>query len=1407
MGKAKKNNKVKGSIWVPKPKNMIGTPVNGELAAYIENLQKANTEIRESRRALLNALEDAVLSKDELYHSDEKYRLKLEQEVRDRTQEIKTRQQQYSSLVENTPDVITRWDKDLRLIFANKAFRKRTGLSNKTTYGKTIQEIMELRKLSFPFKEGLQNVFEAAEPAEQFYSIPSPEGELYFYLTIVPERNEAGEVITVLGIDRDITEIKKSEQEIRSQAHFLKMISETNPDMISVINLETNEIEFSNQGSFLEQGSGTEALPYEKMKPEIRRSSILSDDKPLTENYFKAFRTMNDTDIQTIEYRAINNKGELHWYFSQGKVFKRNEKGIPTHCINLVHKITEQKIAEQEIKDQAHFILSVTDSAPAIISLTTFPEGRTFFSNRDPLTALGFDAGEFTKMNLDERLKLVHREDIQKLKDYYNAFESLNDDQEIRIEYRIRNKSGEWIWLDTRGKIFKRNEEGKVSQILHIAQDITLQKKAEQEIIRLKDELVKKTTDKYYSLFNSIDEGFTLIELILDENGKVVDYWHREVNPVFTKITGINNPVSKRMSDLVPGLEPEWYRMLEKIYYTGEPIRIEYPVEELGHWYNTHMSRVGDEGSRLIACVYDDITERKQREQQQEFLLELSDAIRPLSDSTAILNEAMRILRSHLRSTLVAYSEVSKDEKFITPIAEDHEQGFVSILGTSFRFTDLEPEGAARFRQRESVGRNDIQSDSNLPDEMKAAFAEIGIGSYMATPLVKEGKLVACLAGYFNTAHKWSMHEIHLLEETAERIWVAIDKAKVEEALRKSEDLVAEELADTKILHLLSKIVIEENDVIEEIKIIEENKVIEEKTITIYKQILEAAMDIMHSDMGSIQMYDSEKEELVLKWHENFHPESAAYWKVVTADSSSTYGIALAKAERVIITDLDKYESLKGTKDEYYYKLSGIQSVQSTPVISRSGKILGMFSNHWKQPYQPSQQKLRLLDVLARQAADVIDKKLAEDALLRNRLQLGQELKDTKKLQEISTKIIEEENTGELYKSILETAISFMRSDMGSFQILDSDSNILILQEYKNFHPKSAEFWHTVPAASGSISGEALRNHKRITVSDIEQEESAKDELEIFRLSGIRAVQSTPLISSSGKCKGMLNTQWKQPRSFSEQDFRYLDILSRQAADFIERKQGELLLKEFNIELENQVAERTAELKRSNEDLRQFAHVASHDLKEPARKIKTFNTRLIDEFDADLPKRAKGYAIKVDESVNRMLSMIDGVLKYSKQESEKFTPETIDLNSLINQIKIDLELMMEKKKATITTSYLPVISGQSILIYQLFYNLILNSLKFAKEATPMQINISSEEIIKNDKKYFQITLKDNGIGFEEKYAKEIFKTFSRLHSTYEYEGTGLGLALCKKIVARHNGFISAFGKPDQGAIFTILLPA
>ncbi|MBL0341359.1 MAG: hypothetical protein IPP71_10705 [Bacteroidetes bacterium] len=240
-------------------------------------------------------------------------------------------------------------------------------------------------------------------------------------------------------------------------------------------------------------------------------------------------------------------------------------------------------------------------------------------------------------------------------------------------------------------------------------------------------------------------------------------------------------------------------------------------------------------------------------------------------------------------------------------------------------------------------------------------------------------------------------------------------------------------------------------------------------------------------------------------------------------------------------------------------------------------------------------------------------------------------------------------------------------------------------------------------------------------------------------------------------------------------------------------------------------------MKRSNNELEQFAFVASHDLQEPLRKIQTFGDRLKMTALENLNENSRVYIDKMLTAAGRMSTLINDLLSFSRLTRLKDSFEQIDLNKIFEDVLTDLELSIQNKKAVIKSGKLPLIVGVPSQLYQLLFNLIRNALKFSRNDVIPEINIKVENVNPRKERisvgnsssvdaFVRITISDNGIGFENQYAERIFEIFQRLNGRTEFEGTGIGLAICKRIVTNHHGNISATGEPNVGSVFVIELP-
>jgi light-regulated signal transduction histidine kinase (bacteriophytochrome) len=267
----------------------------------------------------------------------------------------------------------------------------------------------------------------------------------------------------------------------------------------------------------------------------------------------------------------------------------------------------------------------------------------------------------------------------------------------------------------------------------------------------------------------------------------------------------------------------------------------------------------------------------------------------------------------------------------------------------------------------------------------------------------------------------------------------------------------------------------------------------------------------------------------------------------------------------------------------------------------------------------------------------------------------------------------------------------------------------------------------------------------------------------------------------------------------------------RTEPDLSDYKQMVLEKEKFQKILENKVKE----LDRSNKELEEFAYIASHDLQEPLRKITSFSERLKEKLPSNLEPDVQLYLNRMLAATDNMRTLIDNLLEFSRTSRNREPFLRIDLNNIISDVKADLELKIEETSAVIVSEKLPVIDAIPMQMRQLFTNLFTNAIKFRNPDNPPHISITTKLLsdeeneshhLLPDFKYHQIKVQDEGIGFDPEYSMKIFQIFQRLHGKSEYPGSGIGLAICKKIVENHLGQIYATSEADNGAEFIIILP-
>lgn len=444
----------------------------------------------------------------------------------------------------------------------------------------------------------------------------------------------------------------------------------------------------------------------------------------------------------------------------------------------------------------------------------------------------------------------------------------------------------------------------------------------------------------YRQLFDTIDEGFCVIEMIFDGDGRAVDYRFVEANPLFEEQVGLVDTIGRTARELVPNLEDTWIETYARIARTGTPERFEDGSEAMGRWFDVFAAPFGPYEQQRVAILFRDVTQRHEAE------LALRRSEQRLADSEQRARIAVAVARLGTWTYDPSTEIATLDRRMCAIWGRDAAQADISL--------------------REIVETVHADDRSRLLDAVSGALDPKGDGVYeVEYRIVLPDESVRWLAAYGQALFEGSdagRHPVSIVGTVAD----VTDRRDAEHALRVTNAELQLELDSAKHLQSLSSRLIEDDD-----------------PDALYEHILDAAMALMHSEMASMQLFVPDRNELRLLAWRGFHPESAAFWQWVSLDSASSCGNALRDMQRVFLSDIERPDSGITGDDLEHYRLCGIRSVQSTPLISRTGKLLGMISTHWRAPHAIDERELTLLDVVARQAADMIERRDAEAEVLR----------------------------------------------------------------------------------------------------------------------------------------------------------------------------------------------------------------------------------------------------------------------------------------------------------------------------------------------------------------------------------------------------------------------------------------
>lgn len=363
----------------------------------------------------------------------------------------------------------------------------------------------------------------------------------------------------------------------------------------------------------------------------------------------------------------------------------------------------------------------------------------------------------------------------------------------------------------------------------------------------------------------------------------------------------------------------------------------------------------------------------------------------------------------------------------------------------------------------------------------------------------------------------------------------------------------------------------------------------------------------------------------------------------------------------------------------------------------------------------------------------------------------------------------------------------------GAIYLLDESQTVLDLVSAPGLPDDYKEQIQAFELSRNECPFGASATHNRVViVENFDTDHTWETFRDTALKNGFRACWAVPVADPTGEVIGVIGVVCTSRRSPSVEELRHINASGFLAGMAIARNR-----------FEEDMKIRAEELARSNRDLEEFASIASHDLQEPLRKIISFGEQFDKYYAGSLDQRGNDYLAKILKSATKMQRFITDLLAYSRAGARPGPMEPTDLNQVVREVMQDFEYSIEKTGAVVKVGALPVILADAVLIRQVVSNLLGNALKFSHPDTPPQIEIESGAV---NESQAQVTFRDNGIGFNETYRERIFKPFERLHPSSQFEGTGMGLALCKKIVERHGGTISAESVPGKGTLITLVLP-
>lgn len=1235
----------------------------------------------------------------------------------------------------------------------------------------------------------------------------------------------------MLCISRDITERNRIEAEHRQAEEKLR---ESEQRYRAIINQAVTGVAYSDLGGKLTlvNQKYCDITGYSATELSQLRMHEITHAEDLPRNLELYNRMLADGTPFEIEKRYIRKDGSIIWVNNHVSTI-RDHQGKPQSVIAIVLDITDRKQAEAALREAQESLTIAVEAAQMgtwHLDLTKDVSAKRSLRHDQ---IFGYDT-----LQSEWGQQIAKRHVVAEDHEIFDtAFARAMETGDLDFEVRIQWSDGSIHWMAVRGR-FYFDEEGKPTSGGGVNFDITHRKQVEAQL--------RESEAKYRTLFNLMDEGFCLIEVLFDETGKAFDYRFLEANLAFEKHTGLLNTVGKTIRELVPQHGAQWFEIYGEIVQTGVPARFENVAEELGRFYDVYAFRVGEPHECKVAVLFSDITERKQTELNAQFMATVTQGLVGSTDVDEMIQIVGEQLHRYLKTSICAFIEINEraDEAILNYVWRQENMADLRGIYSLPEFVSKE------FLQASQSGHTivvrDVYSDPQITDRER--FAALKISSFINIPLIRDNEWKFTLGVYHQDPYNWRNDEIELMYELANRIWTKLERVRAETALRASEERYRTLFNSMDEGYVLADVIFDKQDRPVDIFYLEANPAVLRLTG------LELAGHSLRELNANYEAYWWETFGRVAQTgmgeRQEFYAQPLKAWYNFYVFKA---GDANSRRVAAVFQDVTRRKNFEQERERFLAIGSDLQVITGlqgyflwvSPTFERtlgwspaemtsrpwadfvhpddlnnsvleteslfSGNTTLAFENRYRhkngsyrwflwraQPY-PEEQ------VIYGVAVDITERKQAEAE--REQL-LAKERHYAKQLQGLTNAALAINSAlsvEEVLQVITDQAVSIIEVHQAVTSLVINQNwaqalnAIYLSDKYAAWQNSTEE-----PDGSGIYGYVCHLNHPiRLTQAELEAHphwngfSHATD-----RHPPLRGWLAAPLVGRDGDNIGLIQLSDKSEGDFTEADESILVQLAQMASVAIENAR----LYEAEQQVRSTAEASREEAQVANRVKDEFLAVLSHELRSPLNPILGWS-KLLQTGKLDAARSQQ--ALKtIERNAQLQSELIEDLLDVSRilQGKLSLNISSVNLVSVIQAAMETIRLAAEAKSISLEASLNPDVGrvwGDPTRLQQVIWNLLSNAVKFTPEGGQVTIRLERLD------SHAYIRVSDTGQGITPAFLPYVFDYFRQANATTtrKFGGLGLGLAIVRHLVELHGGTVGVESPGEgQGATFFVSLP-